>query len=198
MTARRSSRGRSAVLLDRDGVLNEAVVVAGRPYPPASVDQLVVLPEVIAVCEQLREAGLLLIVVTNQPDLARGTADRASVDAINRELSRRLELDDVLVCPHDDGDACACRKPAPGLLHQAAERWGLELARSVMVGDRWRDIEAGRRAGCATVLIDRDYRERRAEAPDLVVHALSEAVPWIVRVTSLSKGKEAYDHASIG
>lgn len=175
-----AATGRRAVLLDRDGVLNEPVVVDGRPRPPASLEGLVVTGDTEAACRDLRAAGLLLIVITNQPDVARGTADRAVVDAINDELRRRLALDDVLLCPHDDGDGCGCRKPAPGLILEAAARWGVDLGSSVVVGDRWRDIEAGRAAGCATVLVDRHYDERPAVGADLVVSSLREAVPWIV------------------
>jgi D-glycero-D-manno-heptose 1,7-bisphosphate phosphatase len=171
---------RRAVFLDRDGVLNEPVVVNGRPLPPDSVADVVLTRGVERACEALRRAGFLLIVVTNQPDIARGTRDRSAVDAINDELRRRLGLDDVLVCPHDDGDGCPCRKPEPGLLLDAGARWHITLDTSVMVGDRWRDIEAGRGAGCRTVLVARDYHERPATGADLVVDALVDAVPWIV------------------
>ena len=171
---------RRAVFLDRDGVLNEPVVVDGRALPPDSVVDLVLTPGVEEACEALRRAGFLLIVVTNQPDIARGTRERADVDAINAELVRRLRLDDVRMCPHDDADDCGCRKPLPGLLLEAAARWGVRLAGSVMVGDRWRDVEAGRGAGCRTVLLARDYDERRATGADLVVDTLGDAVPWIV------------------
>jgi D-glycero-D-manno-heptose 1,7-bisphosphate phosphatase len=171
---------RRAVFLDRDGVLNEPVVVAGRPLPPASVADLVLTPGVVEACASLRRAGFLLILVTNQPDIARGTCDRASVDAINDELCRRLGLDDVLVCPHDDDDRCTCRKPRPGMILEGAARWGVGLGGSVMVGDRWRDIEAGRGAGCLTVLLAREYDERPATGADLVVDTLADAVPWIV------------------
>ena len=183
-TPRRMTRGevtqRPAVFLDRDGVLNEPVVVGGRPLPPESVADLALTPGVEEACRSLRQAGFLLIVVTNQPDIARGTRDRATVDAINDELRRRLGLDDVLVCPHDDGDACACRKPQPGLILEAAARWQVSLDSSVMVGDRWRDIDAGRGAGCRTVLVARDYNERPATGADLVVGTLEQAVSWIV------------------
>jgi D-glycero-D-manno-heptose 1,7-bisphosphate phosphatase len=173
---------RQAVFLDRDGVLNEPVVVDGRAYPPDSVAGLVLTPRVEAACEALKLAGFLLVVVTNQPDIARHARGRDSVDAINDEMRRRLPLDDVLVCPHDDPDDCACRKPRPGLIVEAAARWGIDVAGSVMVGDRWRDIEAGRSAGCRTVLVERGYDERRATGADLVVDSLDEAVPWIVNL----------------
>ena len=171
---------RRAVFLDRDGVLNEPVVVDGQPLPPDSVADVVLTRGVERACAALRQAGFLLIVVTNQPDIARGTRDRAAVDAINDELRRRLRLDDVLVCPHDDDAGCSCRKPRPGLLLDAGRRWHIGLDGSVMVGDRWRDIEAGRGAGCRTVLVARDYQERPATGADLVVDALEDAVPWIV------------------
>jgi D-glycero-D-manno-heptose 1,7-bisphosphate phosphatase len=124
---------------------------------------------------------MLLVVVTNQPDISRGTQTRAAVDAMNQLVRERLQLDDVRVCPHDDADFCDCRKPAPGLLVSAARDWNIALHASVMVGDRWRDVESGRRAGCKTVFIDNGYSERRPEAPDLIVPSFSDAVPWILQ-----------------
>jgi transaldolase len=158
-------------------------VIDGLPHPPASAADLRIGPDVVRACQKLRQAGLLLIVVTNQPDIARGTQDRETVDAIHSELRWKLPVDDLLVCPHDDGDACGCRKPAGGLLVEGAQRWGVDLRRSVMVGDRWRDVEAGRSVGCGTVLVDHGYRERPGAGADLVVRALEEAVPWILRAT---------------
>lgn len=169
-----------AVFLDRDGVLNAPVVRHGKPYPPANIAELELLPGVRQACEMLRSSGLLLLVVTNQPDIARGTARRTDVEAINASLCRELGITEVLMCPHDDGDHCDCRKPSPGLLYDGAERYGVDLSSSVMVGDRWRDIEAGRTAGCRTVFIDWKYEERRPSDPDLTVSALYEAVDWII------------------
>jgi D-glycero-D-manno-heptose 1,7-bisphosphate phosphatase len=172
-----------AVFLDRDGVLNRALVREGKPYPPANLSELEILPGVQEACSTLKRAGLGLIVITNQPDLSRGTMERGAVDAMNAEMRERLGLDDVRVCPHDDADRCDCRKPAPGLLLAAARDWRIALDRSVMVGDRWRDIESGRRAGCKTVFIDYGYSEQRPQAPDLVVGSLLDAVPWILETT---------------
>jgi D-glycero-D-manno-heptose 1,7-bisphosphate phosphatase len=170
---------RKAVFLDRDGVLNRAAVRDGCPYPPASLADLEILPGVIGGCMALRNAGFRLIMVTNQPDIARGTQSSRGVDEINEVLKRELQLDDVRVCPHDDADRCACRKPAPGLLLDAARDYDIDLGQSFMVGDRWRDVEAGRQAGVRTVLIDYQYRERQARA-DRVVQNLSEAADWIL------------------
>jgi D-glycero-D-manno-heptose 1,7-bisphosphate phosphatase len=171
--------GRPAVFLDRDGVLNRAFVVDGVPHPPASVDDLELLPGVAAACRRLHDLGFALVVVTNQPDIARGAVDPAAVDEVNDRLREWLPLDDVLVCPHDDADRCDCRKPLPGLILRGARELGVDLARSVMVGDRWRDVEAGRAAGVRTVFVDHGYAEASGGA-DLVVTGLSEAVDWIV------------------
>lgn len=171
---------RVAVFLDRDGVLNASVVRAGKPYPPDSLESLALPDGVEAACRSLKAAGFLLLCVTNQPDLATGRTTVAVVEAINAHLTAILGLDEVVICPHTDADGCACRKPQPGMLLAAAARWGVDLAGSVMVGDRWRDIDAGRRAGCRTVFIDHGYDERRPEHPDLTVSSLAEAVSWIL------------------
>ena len=171
---------RHAVFLDRDGVLSRVRPVGGIPRPPESVAELELEPGASEACRRLHEAGLLLIVVSNQPDIARGTQTMAAVEALNRELRARLPLDDVRICPHDDADRCVCRKPKAGMLIGAAADWGIELRRSFMVGDRWRDIEAGRRARCATVFVDRGYAERRPQGQDLTVRSLDEAVPWLL------------------
>ncbi len=170
----------AAVFLDRDGTLNESTLRGGIPRPPASIDGLRLLPGVAAACSQLIGAGLTLICITNQPDVARGATPRAVVDALNAELLDRLPLTRILVCPHDDADDCACRKPQPGMLRLGARELGIDLARSVMVGDSWRDVEAGHRAGCATVWIDHGYHAQQQVAADLTVRSLEEAVPWIL------------------
>jgi D-glycero-D-manno-heptose 1,7-bisphosphate phosphatase len=183
---------RPAAFLDRDGVLNRPKVVDGRPYPPDSVAELELLDGVEAACSELHDAGLALVVVSNQPDVARGTRTLEEVEAINDELRRLLPLDQIRICPHDD-DACACRKPAPGMLLDAAAELEIDLERSVMVGDRWRDIEAGKSANCATVFLDWGYSERPPEDPDLIVRSLGEAVPWIL--DQLLKGRPGHAHS---
>ena len=170
---------RRAVFLDRDGVISRAVVRHGKPHPPARVEDLEVLPGAAEALQRLKTAGYLLIVVTNQPDVARGVQSRAAVEAMHARLASMLPIDEFRACYHDDGDACACRKPNPGLLLDAARAHGVDLHASVMVGDRWRDVEAGRRAGCTTVFLDYGYAERRPEQPDVVVASLTEAADWI-------------------
>ncbi len=170
-----------AVFLDRDGVLNRAIARKGRPYSPSSLAELKILPGVVEACTSLHEAGFLLIVVTNQPGVARGTQRREVVEAMNQVLRKRLPLDDMRVCYHDDADHCPCRKPEPGLLLEAAQDWEIDLSASFMVGDRWKDIEAGQRAGCKTVFVDHGYRERQPDNPDHRVGSLIEAVGWVLQ-----------------
>jgi len=170
-----------AVFLDRDGTLNASVVREGRPYPPASVDELRLLDGVAEACAELSGAGYKLVVVTNQPDIARGTQSGDVVDAINARLRNLVVVDAVEVCPHDNDDGCDCRKPRPGMLLRAARQHDIVLADSVTVGDRWCDVEAGRRAGTRTVFIDAGYAERQPQHPDLTVGNLQESVPWILR-----------------
>jgi D-glycero-D-manno-heptose 1,7-bisphosphate phosphatase len=173
---------RRAVFLDRDGVLNRTRVVAGVPHPPASaakVELLAGVPEALAL---LAQRGWMLIVVTNQPDVARGTQSREAVERINRHLAALLPLSAIYTCFHDTQDGCDCRKPRPGLLIQAAAAHQLDLGASFMVGDRWSDIVAGRAAGCGTFLIELPYSQRQRCAPDFTVSNLLQAAQWLVQL----------------
>jgi D-glycero-D-manno-heptose 1,7-bisphosphate phosphatase len=171
---------RQAVFLDRDGVLNAAVVRNGRPYPPSSVEEFAIVPDAAESCERLAAAGFLLIVATNQPDIARGTQDPAVVARMNDLLCDALGLDEILVCPHDGIDDCPCRKPRPGMLLDAAARWNIDLAASFMVGDRWRDVDCGNAAGCRTVFLDFKYDEALRSQPHYTTDSLRLAADWIL------------------
>jgi D-glycero-D-manno-heptose 1,7-bisphosphate phosphatase len=175
-----------AVFLDRDGLLNRAFLQAdGKSHPPASPQELEILPGVREVCQSLRRAGFLLIVVTNQPDVARGTQRREVVEAINMELRRQLPLDDIRVCYHDTADNCLCRKPKPGMLLEVASIWDIDVHKSFLIGDRWTDVEAGRRAGCKTVLVSADLSEARRCQPDFQTDSLREAESWILQTGAI-------------
>jgi D-glycero-D-manno-heptose 1,7-bisphosphate phosphatase len=169
-----------AVFLDRDGVLNVAVVRDNKPFPPTRSEDVVLVPGARQALDDLKRAGYFLVVVTNQPDVRRGAQTREAVDAIHDRLRSELPLDAIYSCFHDDEDRCACRKPLPGLLFDAAAEHDVDLAASFMVGDRWRDIEAGAAAGCRTVFIDYHYNERQPQAFDVKVTSVAEAAAWIL------------------
>jgi D-glycero-D-manno-heptose 1,7-bisphosphate phosphatase len=171
---------RRAVFLDRDGVLTRTHVRNGKPYAPVRLDDFALLPGTVEAVAALRAAGFLIVVATNQPDIAEGRVDGAVVNAMHERLRKWIPVHAVEVCPHNDRQECDCRKPKPGMLMAAARRLDIDLAASVMVGDRWKDVEAGRRAGCRTVFIDRGYREPKPVDPDLVTDSLAAAVEWIV------------------
>ncbi len=171
-----------AVFLDRDGVINEALLKDGTPHPPKDAASVRIPSGTAEALTRLKQHGYLLLVVTNQPDVARGKQTREAVEGINQHLRVELALDDVLTCYHDDADNCDCRKPRPGLLLRAARQYGIDLHNSYMIGDRWRDIDAGANAGCQTILIDHGYHERAPQfAPDLRVRSLPEAADWILK-----------------
>lgn len=174
------AESKPAIFLDRDGVIIETTVCDGVPRPPASLAQTRIIAETEPTLHALAHAGFKLIVVTNQPDVARGTQTREAVEVINRYLLERLPIDRIYVCYHDNADACACRKPAPGMLSDAARDFGIDLANSYMIGDRWSDVEAGRRAGCRTILLDRTYSQRERCTPDHIVADLPEAARLIL------------------
>lgn len=173
---------RPAVFLDRDGTINRIVIRDGRAYPPAEVQDMDIPADVPDALRRLGEAGFALVVVTNQPDVARGRQTRANVERINAALAARLPIDQFRVCYHDDDDGCACRKPKPGLLLQPPL---YDISRSILIGDRWRDIEAGRRAGVQrTILIDSGHSEPCDIEPDVRLCSLSEAADWILALNA--------------
>lgn len=169
-----------AVFLDRDGVINRSVVRNGRPYPPDTLAEFEFLDGVAEGVERLKSAGFEIVVATNQPDVATGKQRREVVEAMHARVRSELAIDQIMVCYHTDADVCECRKPRPGMLLEASRLLDLDLGRSFMVGDRWRDIEAGQRAGCKTILVECGYDERRAEAPDWVVDSLFQASQAII------------------
>ncbi len=175
-----------AVFLDRDGVINRALQREGKPYPPASLAEFEILPGVAEACRKLKQAGFLLIIATNQPDVGRGTMSRQTVEAIHEFMARELPIDRVEVCYHPGkgGSDCDCRKPKPGMLLQAARKLNVDLTHSWMVGDRWRDIDCGKAAGCRTIFVDWGYDEVLRAQPDFRVCSLLEAAEIILRHTA--------------
>jgi D-glycero-D-manno-heptose 1,7-bisphosphate phosphatase len=177
---------RPGVFLDRDGVISRPKIYGRKPYSPSSLAELELLPGVPAALRDLKAGGYCLVVVTNQPDIARGTVPRTVVESMNDWLKVFLPLDAVLMCAHDDADQCQCRKPLPGLIMQAARELHVDCHASYMIGDRWRDIEAGRRAGCKTFFIDYAYDEQAPPLYDFRVNSLREAARIILEKGSPS------------
>ncbi|HLL32521.1 HAD family hydrolase [Streptomyces sp.] len=176
------SGSRPAVLFDRDGVLVRALVRDGRPYPPRSLPELRLDEDAPDAVRRLTEAGWGVAVVTNQPDVPRGLMTEETVHRINGAVADGLGLStrSFFTCFHDDDSGCACRKPGPGLLVEAARGLGADLAHCTVVGDRWRDIGAAHRAGCRAVWIDRGYRERAPRPPYERVTSTAAAVDLIL------------------
>jgi D-glycero-D-manno-heptose 1,7-bisphosphate phosphatase len=175
-----------AVFLDRDGTLNAPVVRDGKPYPPASAKEFVLLDGVAESCAKLKAAGYVLVVATNQPDVGRGTQTRESVEAMHAKLQKLVPaIARVEVCyaPGGETPPSTDRKPAPGMLLRAASELGLDLSSSWMVGDRWRDIDCGYNAGVRTIFIDWDYNEKLRARPDHVVRTFTEAAGIILART---------------
>ena len=176
---------RPAVFLDRDGVINRVVVRNGTPHPPSHVEEFDLYQDVPDGCAQLKSANFLLVVITNQPDVGRGTQSREAVEAMNLKMESALPLlDRIEVCYHAGkryGQPCDCRKPRPGLILRAAAELNIDLNRSYVIGDRWRDVDCARAAGCRAIFIQRGYNETLREAPDFTVTNFQQAVTAVLR-----------------
>jgi D-glycero-D-manno-heptose 1,7-bisphosphate phosphatase len=166
--------------LDRDGVISRSQVRRGKPYAPRRLEDFRLLPGAAKAVRALKQAGFLVIVVTNQPDIGNGLVDPAIVDAMHARLRERAPVDDLRMCPHRQNERCHCRKPRPGMLAAAGQEWNIDLKRSYMVGDRDSDIVAGKAVGCYTLLINRNYSERQRTEPDQRVRSLPAAVRFIL------------------
>ena len=171
-----------AVFLDRDGVINRAVVREGRPYAPITLEDFEILPRVDEAIQLLHQAGFKLIIITNQPDVASGLQTMESVEEMHQKIRSRFPIDDIRVCFHLDEHRCRCRKPNPGMLTDAAKEWSIDLKNSYMIGDRWKDMEAGKAVACKTILVRySEYTEDNARAADAVVESLFEAAQLILK-----------------
>lgn len=180
------SFGKRAVFLDRDGVLNLPIIKDGLSYPPSRLEDFHLYPDVLDACRALKQAGFLLVIATNQPDVGRCNQKQAVVEAMHDYLLKQLPIDLLEVCYHGGvrySQPCHCRKPLPGMLLAAAQKEGILLSESWMVGDRWRDVDCGRNAGCKTIFIQRGYGEKLTQTPDYEVSNLSDAAELILRLT---------------
>lgn len=170
-----------AVFLDRDGVINYPVIRNRKPYPPSCLDELKIYPDVLQFLKLMKKKGFYLIVITNQPDVSRGTISINKVRSINNYLIKNFPLDEIKVCFHDDRDRCYFRKPSPGALLSSSISYNLSLAHSYMIGDRWKDISAGEKAGCKTIYIDRNYNEKKPKTYSYKTDSLKGAGDFIIK-----------------
>lgn len=166
-----------AVFLDRDGVVNKVILKDGKPYSPKKFDEFVFNDGIKEVVHKMKELGYRVFVVSNQPDIARGEISQDILDLMTQKMRFGLPVDNVYICPHDDHHDCLCRKPKPGMLIQAAEDWKIDLSSSFMIGDTWKDMEAGKAAGCKTILLEAPYNQDVQS--DFRVKSLSEATDLI-------------------
>jgi D-glycero-D-manno-heptose 1,7-bisphosphate phosphatase len=177
--------GQRAVFLDRDGVLNRVVVRNGKPHPPSTLEDFDLYDDAAEGCARLKTAGFLLVVITNQPDVGRGTQARQDVEAMHAKMQSALpSLDRIEICYHAGeryGDPCDCRKPRPGMIVRAAAELKIDLGASFVIGDRWRDIDCAHAAGCRAIFIERGYKERLREMPDITVSNFGDAVKTLLR-----------------
>ena len=156
---------KAAVFLDRDGTLNNNIWRNGKLTPPYSYDEVEIINGTQEALNKLRKLNYTPIIVTNQPDISRGKVSLQEVNTINKVICEKLKIDYVYMCIHDDSDGCECRKPKPGMILKAAVDLKLTLNKSILIGDRWRDIHAGQAAGCKSYLIDNDYDEPKPNLP---------------------------------
>jgi D-glycero-D-manno-heptose 1,7-bisphosphate phosphatase len=163
-----------AVFLDRDGTLNEAIVKEGRPTPPSSSEEIKLITGTKEAISLLKALNFIPVVITNQPDFARGIIKLSRIELVNEIIRRELSIEYFYMCLHDDEDNCLCRKPKAGLLLKAALDLEIDLTCSIMVGDRWRDIEAGQNVGCDCFFIDYNYNETKPNQPFQTVSSLLE------------------------
>jgi D-glycero-D-manno-heptose 1,7-bisphosphate phosphatase len=171
---------RRAVFFDRDGVLSQSEVRDGKAYAPRRLAEFRLLPDAANAARRLADAGFILVVVTNQPDVGNGLAAREEVMAMNQRLAAELPIALVKTCFHGQSEKCDCRKPKSGMIYEACDELSINPSKSYMVGDRWSDVECGRNAGCFTVFIDRHYDEALVQQPDVIVESTGAAADIIL------------------
>ena len=173
---------RKAIFLDRDGVINKTFIKNSLPISPPSFDLLEILPNIKESILRLKKLNFVCLVVTNQPDVSRGKIEKKTVIKMNNYLKDEIKLDDIFVCYHDDHDNRKCRKPKSGLLLDAGKKWNIDLKKSYMIGDRGKDIEAGRCIGCKTIFIDYNYKEAKPKNSNFTAHSLLSSVHIIEKL----------------
>jgi len=175
-------KNRMAVFLDRDGTLNKAYIEKGLPISPSSLNKFKIIKGVKKSINRLKKLNFLCILITNQPDVSRGKISKKTVDKMNSYIKKEIKLDDMFVCYHDNQHNCSCRKPKPGLLVRASKKWKINFNKSFMIGDRWKDILAGKKVGCKTIFINNNYKNDKKVKADFTFTSLLNAVNKIEKL----------------
>jgi|TARA_B110000259_G_C14022069_1_gene403387 D-glycero-D-manno-heptose 1,7-bisphosphate phosphatase len=162
-----------AFFFDRDGVLNEAVIIKKKPYPPNNIHELILEKFAENIIIFLKKLNYKIFVFTNQPDVTRKTTKKNEVIKINNFIKKKFDIDDLFVC-YCSKDTCFRRKPNPGMIYDAKKKWNIDLRNSYVVGDRYKDIKAGKNAGVKTIFLDKKYNEKKLAKPDFVIKSLNE------------------------
>ena len=176
---------KKAVFIDRDGVINEVIMRNDKPSSPWFFEEFKIIDGAAIALEELKKIGFLNIIFTSQPDVARGNLSIIELEKMHKEIKEKLLIDEIKVCPHDDGDNCNCRKPKPGMLLEAAIEKNIDLGKSYVIGDTWKDVEAGKTVGCKTFLIRREYNKDYQRDYNFEVANLKEAVEIIKKLENL-------------
>lgn len=171
---------RTAVFIERDGVLNLPKVEGQFQIAPRTFDELVLNRAAIQALQELKAAGHLLIATTNQPGISRGHILRREIDLMHLRIQKVFPLDDIFMCLHDEGDRCPCRKPKPGLFREAAFKWQINLDHSFVISDKWQDAKAAQNAGCTSILIRSPWNGNGHH--DFVVDSLESAVAKVLQL----------------
>jgi D-glycero-D-manno-heptose 1,7-bisphosphate phosphatase len=178
---------KTAVFIERDGLLNTVRIDRQQPVTPLTLEEFKINEEAVPLMQKLRASGFLVIVTTNQPGLTRGYQSRRELDRMHDVLRRRVPLDEIMVCPHDETDRCPCRKPKAGLLVEASFKFQIDLDHSYVISDKWQDAEAGRAVGCTSVLIQSPWIGKGRY--DMLMPNLTAAVE---KICHLQNGSRVY------
>ena len=173
---------KKAIFIDRDGIINKVVMREGTVSSPWRLEEFEILPDVKECLGAFKKMGFLNIVFSNQPDISRGFLKIDDLDKMHKIIADKLPMDEIKFCPHDDKAHCSCRKPKPGLILEAVEKWSIDLEKSYVIGDSWKDIGAGKAAGCKTFLLRREYNKDFQKDYNFEVNNLKEMVEIIKKL----------------
>ena len=173
---------KKAVFLDRDGVVSRAVVINNRPFSIRRASDLQILDEVNEALGIFGKLALIPIIISNQPDVARGLLSQLEHEKIESKIVTLTGISKIYTCTHDEKDNCFCRKPKPGLILKAAEDHDIDITKSYLIGDRWRDMDLAKNVDCRSFFINRNYEEKYPEYFDYETGSILESAKIIEKL----------------